>query len=361
MRPGWRGAVAALATCVVPFAHAGSANVDSRLWGIWHGGRGNDVIWACFDASLGAGRFVVQGEGEPISLLPLGGGEFQEGYRPATRWRVHVVDRGRLQVTVTEEGTPPFTLDLVPVGEMGKSHACAAKNMASTVEAPVRLVAGPIQSVANHRYRVLRFGWQKTLEVLEPGASVAAVNRQLLDLLDRSQRALEDIYQVRRRQLTTTSPVGYDDVQVEPLSWGAHWLTVNFYRWAAGMGKGGISQGQVTWNLDTGAKVDLWSWFGGAQAYPDDPFAAGLGAMPPRLHELAFKREDLSEDSGECAGNYQAGALFQISLEPGGIGFAQPATGDGCDLTFTLTYTELLRVATPDGAQAISRLMREGL
>jgi hypothetical protein len=347
--------------CSAAFAHAGHKGLDSRLWGVWQGRRGSVGIWVCFDASLGAGRYVAQGEGEPTPLLPSGPAEFRQGDRLDAQWNMRIASQGRLLGTVTENGAPPLTLDLVSADAIGEPHACAAESMASAVETPVQLVAGPVLHTGDHRYRVLRFGWQKTLELLEPGASVAAVNQQLLGLLDRSPRALEGVYRVRRRQLTTDSPVGYDDVDVEPLSWGGHWLTVNFYRWAAGMGKSGISQGQVTWNLDTGAKVDLWSWFGGAQAYSDDPFAAGLGEMPPRLHALAFKGEDIPDASNECAGNYQAGALFQISLESGGMSFAQPPTGDGCDLTFTLSYAELLRVATPQGTQAIRRVLREGL
>jgi hypothetical protein len=79
--------------------------------------------------------------------------------------------------------------------------------------------------------------------------------------------------------------------------------------------------------------------------------------MPAALRKLAFKDAgmNVADTDTECEANRVPTAEYLISLRDDGMDFVQDARGDGCDLSFSLSFDQLLPVMTSEGRAALGR------
>jgi hypothetical protein len=353
----------ALAGALLVCGFCTAAEVQS-LQGVWKGSLGGNAIVACFNGfDHGASYYYVKSL-SPIALSRHGEseGRWHEDKNGGLWALGNVSDDGR-QVTGTWTGGKsgqPLPIALQRIDGENDTAACGRDSYASALERVPTITAGERVTSHEHAYRTLSFVGQRTLEILDEGQAVHEINRQLLSYLDQSPAAVAE-QRMRHRDLLAGHAYGGDDEQlVLPVYWSPQWLTITFSRWAPGTGKSGISYGNRTWNLSSGKQVDLWSWFGGQSTSRDNRFNDGRGPMPPALRDLVFERVDTSPDAIEpqCEGNYQPGAEYLLMMDDEGMTFEQPATGDGCELSFSMTYEQLLPVMTQDGKAAV-RQMKE--
>lgn len=229
----------------------------------------------------------------------------------------------------------------------GLSAASTRDSYVSVPESVPTITVGKRAAYHEHAYRSLNLAGQQTLEILDRGPAIAEINRQLRSYLDQSSVVVSG-----------HARSGDNEQLTLPVYWTSQWLTIDFSRWVPGSGKTGISYGNRTWNLSTGKQVDLWSWFGSQSASHDNRFNDGRGPMPTALRDLAFEHVDTSPDFIEppCEGNYLPEAEYLLMLDDEGMTFEQPATGDGCELSFSLTYEQLLPVMTENGKAAVHQM-----
>jgi len=137
---------------------------------------------------------------------------------------------------------------------------------------------------------------------------------------------------------------------VEPFYWSSHWITVRFYRWSAGYGRGGISWGLHSWNLQTGEKVDPWTWLGGHEQW-DSPYS-GQVKLPATFSAWLAKQTTVDEGCPAVT-SY---STFDLSFNTQGLQLSTPAQGDGCDNELSFTWEQLEPVLTAQGKAAVPSL-----
>jgi hypothetical protein len=357
MRPGLIGYVRILAaalTTMAPMAMAASLD-PAALPGIWKGSIGRQPVVACFNRSdtYGAeGSYYYLKHLVPISI------EFDASNKALKEadgvWNVDLATESTLTGSWKKKdgaGATPITLTRVGAAD---PNACGSDAFVAPLEAPSapRVVTGPRSDFNGHSYRTLSGLNQATIQILLPGAAADTINRDLRAVIDDSGKAVSEYNERRRNDLATHGIVMDDENNVSPSFWSHRYLSINFYSWAAGMGASGISSYDLTWDLSTGKRVDLWQWFGVKREQATDNSAT----MPARLLAKFVKPSDVPPADDNCAANYTGEVPFRISLTATGMQFNQWPRGDGCDLDFAADFDALLPYMTADGRAAVKAI-----
>jgi hypothetical protein len=356
MRLGYVGILAAALAMTPPLALAASVD-PAALAGIWKGSIGRQPVVACFnrsDAYGAEGSYYYLKHLVPISI---GFEASQKTIKEADG--VWDVDLATGSSTLTgswkkKDGTSATPIALTRVGA-ADPKACGSDAFAAPLEAPSasRVVTGPRSDFNGRGYRMLSGLNQATIQILVPGAAADTINRDLRAVIDDSAKAVAEYNERRRNNLATRGFVMDDENNVSPSFWSDHYLSINFYSWAAGMGASGISSYDLTWDLTTGKRVDLWGWFGVKRDQSTD----NSSTMPARLLAKFVKPGDVPPADDNCAANYTGEVPFRISLTATGMQFTQWPRGDGCDLDFAADFDALLPYMTPDGRAAVKAIM----
>jgi hypothetical protein len=335
-----------------------AAELSTNPLGVWSGTLGGAAVKACFNQPGAGANYYYTKYREPISLTSKDG-RWQEQQGTWTLDSAASDGQHLHGMWASRDGSRTLPIALTLVDGAGDPKACMRDSFALPLEQAPLLKQGKRQSYNGHAYRTLDVAGQQTLELLDEGKAVVSINRQLRALLDESPGKVAEYREAYRRMLGGDVRAGGDELLTEPAFWSPSWVTIHFYRWAAGTGKSGISYGNLTWSLATGQRVDLWRWFGGRDAHADDPYYAGHAAMPAALRGLAFKDAAASPENDECAPNEGPQAEYLISLRSDGMDFMQDARGDGCDLSFSFSFDELLPVMTNEGRAAVAAMARQ--
>lgn len=360
MRLGLIGYIRILVAALVitsPLVMAASLD-PAALPGIWKGSIGRQPVVACFNRSdtHGAeGSYYYLKHLVPISVgfdasnktikeadgvweveLAAGSGTL------AGSWKKKKDDAVGVPVALTRAG-------------VADPKACGSDAFVALLEAPTapRVVTGPRNDFNGHGYRTLSGLNQATIQILLPGAAADAINRDLRQFIDDSPATVAEYNARRRNDLSTRGFVMDDETTVAPSFWLGRYLSINFYSWAAGMGQSGISSHDLTWDLVTGKRVDLWGWFGAKGT----PGADDSATMPAPLLAKFVKPGDIPAGDDNCTAKYTGAVSFRISLTATGMAFNQWATGDGCDIGFTADFDALLPFMTPGGRAAVKVMM----
>jgi hypothetical protein len=360
MRPGLIGYVRILAaalTTMAPMAMAASLD-PAALPGIWKGSIGRQPVVACFnrsDTDGAEGSYYYLKHLVPISI----------GFEASNKTikeadGVWNVDLATESTTLTgswkkkKDDTAGVPITLTRVGA-ADPKACGSDAFVAPLEAPSapRVVTGPRTDFNGHGYRTLSGLNQATIQILVPCAAADTINRDLRAVIDDGAKAVTEYNERRRNNLATRGFVMDDENNVSPSFWSDRYLSINFYSWAAGMGASGISSYDLTWDLATGKRVDLWRWFGAKREQAIDNSAT----MPARLLAKFVKPSDVPPADDNCAANYTGEVPFRISLTAAGMQFNQWPRGDGCDLDFAADFDALVPYMAPEGRAAVKAIM----
>lgn len=351
-----------LACLTLPALHTALAG-DMPVQGVWQGTVGKANIVACFNqpsptqGSDRSGSYYYTRYKKPIMLAkPNGKTLWQEldakGNTTGT-WSLGAPQGGKLAGTWTEPKsgkTLPLALTLLEAAGDREHPSCAsdAYNLALE-DFPATKVSKPV-AFEGKQYRNLQVGDTITVELLAQGDGIEKINAQLRGVLAKNKKDLEDYYATRREYLGRNGFATEDEVYAEPTYWSPRWVTMKFYRWAAGYGASGISIKFRTWDVKTGQETDVWNWFGASASDGDDK-----AELPDRLRQALFKNVTID---AECKGtDYDGRGRFHLSLKPEGVSFWEDPNGSGCENDFLLPYNKVGPFLTVKGRAALSDLL----
>lgn len=345
-------------SCLPGLALAATEPANGNLAGIWQGKLGISDITACFNLPSkydNRGNYYYARHKSPIGLLQSEGqsvwNEVTDGDAKTGSWQLAQPKNNQIKGTWQHPVNGkklPISLTLIrpPAGDE-QPCASAAYNTALEDFPPLTTSRALLfKDRQDRQFRSLRLADQMTIELLAPGAPVAAINQQLRAVLPKNKAALAEYFAQRRNFLGMYGTMMEDELHVEPTYWSARHVTVSFYRWAAGMGRNGISNDFRTWDLQTGKEVDVWTWLGSKS----QEGSSDMSALPPKLRAMLFK--DVATDK-ECGSDYQGHGYYHMSLGETGVRFWEEAYGSGCEQDFNVPYAKLAPFLTPQGKAAL--------
>nr|WP_308812213.1 hypothetical protein [Pseudomonas japonica] len=324
------------------------ANTD-ELAGVWKGALGSSPITACFNGSTGEhGSYYYQRTLTPIWLTQTSENApwVEEGNTGF--WTLNTPQDDALSGAwrKTEGGKPlPITLHRVGL----PTDNCGSDVYNAPMEAEPLPVKIEKKTFGDHSYALKIHGAQVTLKLEDDSPAVQMINRQLaaLAVYDNDQA---DYFRERREDLGQNGSAHTTEITVEPTYWSSQFITVSFYRWFAGTGRNGISCGLHSWNLQTGERVDPWTWLGGQQEWYDA--YSGHLTLPAKFSTWLGKQTTADEGCPAVTSYTQ----FDLEFNTHGLHLSTPAYGDGCENDLNFTWEQLEPVLTAQGKAALPSL-----
>jgi hypothetical protein len=336
--------------CLLPFQAFAD---DAGLAGVWQGKLGNADIVACFNppaAGIATGSYYYIRHKTPIALNQTQDKLIWLEDKGTGTWALGNPDKDRLIGSWRNpKGGNPQTLALGRVLAADGGGACASNAFNLALEAFSGPEVGKVKQFEGKKYRDLRIADVVTLELLEPGDKIAKINQALRQILPRKAADLSEYFATRRRFLAESGTATEDETSATPLFWSSHWITINFYRWAAGYGRNGITLDYRSWDLQTGDEINPWEWF---IAKPAD--SGNTNPLPQGLKKFLLKDATLDK---ECQADYQGKGYYRLSFEANGMKFWEEPFGNGCEQEFLLTYPQLRPFLTPKGKLALGDVL----
>lgn len=318
--------------------------------GVWRGKLGNMDILACFNGEQ-SGNYYYLRHKQPIRLSREEKSNVWVEDGNTGSWKLDPPIARKLQGVWQAPGNgKSLTITLGSQSNEKDDQPCASTEYNQALEDFPKLKIGSIEDFNGRKYRKLRIADVETIELMSSETVVGKVNRKLRDVLPKSKADLEEYFVKRREFLGNLGYAAEDETFAQPYYWSDDWITVHYYRWAAGFGARGISLNYRTWNMKTGEEVDLWKWFGTrSYSYSD------MAPLPDRLKKHLIKDADIE---AECRHEYYGEGEYHITLESTGIKFWENAFGDGCEKEFIIPYKDLEPFLTPEGRTAIRTFVK---
>ncbi|MEA3170525.1 MAG: hypothetical protein QOI97_3473 [Pseudomonas sp.] len=333
-------AVIALA-CAPLLTHA------ADLAGVWKGTLGKSAITACFNGAHGAnGSYYYQHILTPIQLTQANASEPWAEEGNTGFWQLDEPQGDTLTGTWSKA---PGGKGLAVLLKRADTESCASDTYNTPLEAVPPKVTVEKKAFREHAYQVHTQGGQVTFKLEGEGPAIEKINRDLARLAV-SPDGQADFYRERRNALDQSGGTTTSEITVEPFYWSSQWITVRFYRWTAGYGRGGISWGLHSWNLQTGDSVDPWTWLGGQQEWYDA--YSGQVKLPTPFSDWLAK-QTTTDEGCPAVTSY---STFDLSFNTQGLQLSTPATGDGCDNELSFTWAQLEPVLTAQGKAALPSL-----
>ena len=332
------------------------------LSGIWQGTLGKSKIRVCFN-EYGTGSYYYQRYLTPIRLEQVDN-HWQEDKQTGF-WQFDSINEQQLtglwsnkewSKTEASQNQPAKSLAIILERQISPdgSNDCSSDAYNLPLETTPKLRRRKWQPVTNAdsqqanankthtsplSYRQLTYGTEIGLELKGKQAGITAINQWLQQKLT-SKTQLEEIFETRRRMLAHIGLPITDETGAEIDFINQHWLSVRFYRWAAGYGAGGISRTYTSFNLNDGQAFNPWQWF-----RSDAPLDEMQHQLPPALREKLFADLQVYEDCDNSDGS----GYFYLTLSPKGIELWETPNGSGCENEFTLSPKEAMTFATEYG------------
>ncbi|AMP00560.1 hypothetical protein CAter282_2713 [Collimonas arenae] len=337
---------------VLSVGYAVAGTDATQLAGVWQGKLGNADIVACFNqagADSSSGSYYYVRHKTPIQLMQKTGQSSWMESGGTGSWSLGTPENGHLDGTWrAPKGGAPLALALTSVSGGGTENACGSDAYNRALESFPALQIGKTQDFEGKKYRNLRVADVVTIELQGSGDGLVKVNQKLRAILPRKAEDLADYFATRRRYLSSMGTATEDETSAEPVFWSSRWITVNFYRWAAGYGRNGIMLDYRTWDLRTGDEIQLWDWFA-----PKSADGGLYRALPERLQKYLFKGVAIDK---ECRDGYKGEGQYRVSLTANGIEFWEEAFGTGCEQDFVIPYAKLGPFLTSQGKAALRDL-----
>ena len=324
------------------------ACAETSLQGVWKGSIGTKAIIACFNANTSASYYYVDYL-PPIGLWAGNKNPFWREEDNTGIWilgaPVDGVVAGMWLTNLQAQKRLPIKLVYVDGGD--DEAACARDSYNLRLESPPKIEVAKevIQFSPGRSYRKLRFAGQETIALFGPDPALEQINSFLT--LDQSKGAIDAYFQQRREFLGRVGVPAVDERDTEPVYWDENFITVRFFKWAAGTGTSGISNRYQTWSTKTGEAIDLWQWIG--------VNSNNRGKLPPKLKKFLYKQH--VEESPECSGYYRGEGVFTLTLSKSGLNFDESPWGSGgCEKSFFIYYENLRPFLSPAGKKAVSAI-----
>ena len=329
--------------CATGYGYA----APNDLAGVWKGTLGKSTITACFNAAPDSnGSYYYQRFLTPIQLTQEKAGEPWAEDGKTGFWQLDALQGDTLTGTWSKAaGATPLPLMLT----RSSAEGCGGDAYNAPMEAAPLPVKVEKKAFGEPAYQVRTQGAQVTLTLEGDSPAIHKINQQLARLAV-SPDGQNAFFNERREFLGRIGSAYTSEISVDPTYWSSQWLTVRFYRWSAGFGRGGISWGLHTWNLQTGESVDPWTWIGtGFEWY--SPFS-GQVKLPKNF---ATWLETQAAADSDCPGvaSYDS---YDLSFDTQGMQLANQPIGDGCDVDVTFSWSQLEPLLSAQGRAALPSL-----
>ena len=324
--------------------------VTSTLNGVWRGKLGDMDIVACFNGEQSGNYYYVRHK-QAIRLSREEKSNVWMEEANTGSWKLDLPAAKKLQgVWQAPQNGKSLVITLGSPSNEKDDQPCASNEYNQTLEVFPKLKIGNIENFNGRKYRKLRIADVETIELMSSETAVGKVNQKLRDVLPKSKADLDEYFVKRREFLGNIGYAAEDETFAQPYYWSDDWITVHYYRWAAGFGARGISLNYRTWNMKTGEEVDLWKWFGArSYSYSD------MSPLPDQLKKRLIKDAEIE---AECRHEYYGEGEYHVTLESTGMKFWENAFGDGCEKEFIIPYKDLGPFLTPEGKIAIRTFLR---
>lgn len=335
--------------CLLSGAAHSAQNVPNVPSSVWKGKLGTVDIVACFNGGQGLnanGSYYYAKYKQPIQLVK---DEKKPGWSEPNdtgHWTLSAPAGDQISGTWNNPKNGkslPIALTLIEQSE--QRAACAGDAYNRPLEGFPALQTGKTETVKGKKFRQLRIADSVTVELLEAGPAITNINRQLRARLPAKAADLAEYYEKRRDGLGSMGWPSEDETHAMVKFWSDSWVTVEFYRWAAGFGRSGMSSDFLSWDVRSGAPFNPWSWFMTKSAIEDSAYP-----LPPALEKFLFKGVKRSAD---CKDDYTGRGQYHVSLEDTGVRFWEDAYGTGCEQELSLPYSKMAPFLTPAGKAAL--------
>ncbi|MGE8394132.1 MAG: hypothetical protein ACN6QI_16420 [Pseudomonas sp.] len=335
----------ALLTLAGACGYASAASSD--LAGVWQGTLGKAAISACFNAAPERnGSYYYQRFLTPIPLAQENPGEPWAEHGNTGFWHLDAPQGDHLSGTWRKaQGATPLPLALTRTSAEG----CGGDAFNQPMEAAPLPVKVEKKTFGEHAYQVRTQGAQVTLKLNGDSPAIHKINQHLARLAA-SPEGQNTFFSERREFLGRNGSAATSEISVEPTYWSSQWITVRFYRWSAGYGRGGISWGLHSWNLQTGESVDPWTWIGTRFAW-DSPYT-GHVELPKKFASWLQTQASADSDCPDVA-SYSS---YDLSFDTQGLRLANQPSGDGCDVDLSFTWQQLQPLLSAQGRAALPSL-----
>lgn len=335
---------------------------DDELTGVWQGTLGKSKIRVCFN-EYGTGSYYYQRYLTPIRLEQVDN-HWQEDKQTGF-WRFDTINEQQLTgrwfkkewfKTEASQNQPAKSLTITLERQISPDgiNDCSSDAYNLPLETAPKLKLGKWQPFDNAdsqqansnkananpiSYRQLSYGTELGLELKGKQTGIPAINQWLKQKLT-SEQLLAETFETRRDMLARVGRAIADETGAEIDFINQHWLSVRFYRWAAGYGAGGISRTYTSFNLSDGKPFNPWQWF-----RDDVALDEMRHQLPDALREKLFADMQVYEDCDNSDGS----GYFYLTLTPKGIELWETPNGRGCENEFTLSPTDAMPFATEFG------------
>ncbi|GIU47341.1 hypothetical protein TUM4438_26270 [Shewanella sairae] len=332
------------------------------LSGIWQGTLGKSKIRVCFN-EYGTGSYYYQRYLTPIRLEQVDN-HWQEDKQTGF-WQFDNVSEHQLigrwsdkEWSKTEptqnQSAKSLTIKLERQISPDGTNDCSSDAYNLPLETTPKLRRGKWQPFDNAdsqqahsnkantnpiSYRQLSYGTELGLELKGKQTGIPAINQWLKQKLT-SEQLLAETFETRRDMLARVGRAIADETGAEIDFINQHWLSVRFYRWAAGYGARGISRTYTSFDLSDGKPFNPWQWFKQGVALDEMQHQ-----LPAALREKLFADMQVYEDCDNSDGS----GYFYLTLSPKGIELWETPNGSGCENEFTLSPKEAMPFATEYG------------
>jgi hypothetical protein len=322
--------------------------------GVWSGSIGTKSVVACFNNESGNYYYVdhLKPIGLDIGDTALNWSE----YGDTGQWQLTAPAEGFLAGTWSHsKAKKKLPIKLKLIDGRDDDTACSRNSYHSQLEVVQKVSNGKMIEFSKGRsYRKLQFLDQAKIELVGPDKGIDRINASLKP--DMSKNTVDSYFRNRREILGRIGRYFDDEVNAKPVYWDAHFVSIQFYRWAAGTGARGVTNDYETWSTVTGEKVDLWRWLGSS---------SGEKKLPPKLHRYLLDtnkpdpnwKPEPGEAYPDCTYYYSKG-MFVLELTKSGMDIYEAPYGNGdCEEGFQVPYPKLLPFLSPEGTKAVNSIL----
>lgn len=327
-----------------------AAHAADPLAGTWKGTVGSGQIVACFnddEPRSTSGSYYYERHKKPIQLSREEKHVHWTEEGNTGQWTLNPPAGSAISGTWRDPKTgKTLAIALALTHAPGEEPPCASDAYNLALEFFPPLQTGPVAEYAGRKYRTLRIADVPSIEIIgarTPGQKL--VNQHLKNVLPKTPADLRDYFEKRRDFLGRMGLAAEDETNVEVSYWSDDFLTVRFFRWAAGYGIRGASSDYRTWDLQTGAEVSLWSWFRSGDTADTH--------LPGPLRRYLYKGVKVAP---ECK-DYYGKDNYELVLGDTAMGISEHDIGGGCEQSFSVPYEKLAPFMTAQGKQALKRIL----
>lgn len=245
----------------------------SPLQGVWRGTIGDQPVMVCLDTvnDLSSYYYPRYPKGLALQTPATAGGVWLEKSqgKVSGEWRLQSPDAGHLTgVWTAARSKRSAAISLSLIGAQRDASPCESEAFNGPRLDAARPVGGKVQLYGRKHYQVISMldGEVSGLQILEPGAPVAAINRHLRQAL-RSEGV--GYFSCHTAVTAESRDFAEYTIRAEPVFWSERWLTL---AWSSSSSCGGAHPNSdlafQNWDLKTGAPADLWRWFKSPEVTP---------------------------------------------------------------------------------------------